>query len=107
MKTPHESQVERARRPKPPVKDSFMLKLHKPTYFPAITACQTARSSGSAWRGISPSPIFCWCTALKRIDLWDRTHVLLLRTKGLLVRASLELDEPLSWHPALRVCSGA
>ena len=25
--------------------------------------------------------------------------------KGLLVRASLELDEPLSWHPALRVSS--
>ena len=27
--------------------------------------------------------------------------------KGLLVRASLELDEPLSWHPALRVSSDA
>jgi hypothetical protein len=27
--------------------------------------------------------------------------------KGLLVRASLELDEPVSGHPALRVCSGA
>src|SRR4051794_26425996 len=60
-------------------------------------------------RGFSPSPDFTPDTAQ-----WDRTYGLLLpraelalrlRWKGLLVRASLELDEPVSRHPALRVCS--
>jgi hypothetical protein len=44
---------------------------------------------------------------------WDRIHGFNLRSaaqphskRALLVKASLELDEPLSWHPALRVSSG-
>ena len=47
---------------------------------------------------------------VQRTALWDRTRRLIggrSPPRGLLPRASLELDEPLSWHPALRVSSDA
>ena len=83
MKTPHESQVERARAPEPPVKDSFMLKRHKPTSFPAITACQTACTpQDSLARDFSVA-------RLRLLRPWDRIHGFHLRSA---VGAALSLE---------------
>ncbi len=80
MKTPHESQVERAKAPEPPGQDLLLCKLpHKHTCFLAITAyvqtiCTSRRPelryfSVARLPGAPPS---------KRIGPWDRTYVLLL-----------------------------
>lgn len=46
---------------------------------------------------------FCELLGTSQATAWDRICGLLLDERGLLAKASLDLDGPLSWHPALRV----
>src|SRR5438128_2625427 len=81
MKTPHESQVERAKVPGPPVKDSFLRMSHKPTSFrpsrpvkPPASAQDGLARDFSVARFRSPSP-----PPRKR---WDRIRRLLSAGEG-------------------------
>jgi hypothetical protein len=99
---PTEAKVERAKWPRAPWAGfdlcNRLCTIHTRSGHHGLTQ-NRSRFRDRFERGVSPSPAFNTAAAM------DRTHGLLLLAagKGLLVTAALELDEPLSWHPALRV----
>ena len=62
----------------------------------------TVTALGIAAESLSRSPAFARKLARRRYGIESEDYFPVTSTGGLLSKASLELDGPLAWHPALR-----